>query len=75
MAEARVAVETSAQARQLQDLCAERCSMPYRAPELFNIQAGDRLDERTDVWVRGLGWGISAGVDGWCGVSDDTIAM
>ena len=51
MAEARVEVETSAQARQLQDLCAERCSMPYRAPELFNVQVGDRLDERTDIWV------------------------
>ncbi|XP_043224684.1 serine/threonine-protein kinase 16-like [Amphibalanus amphitrite] len=53
MAEARVEVETSAQARQLQDLCAERCSMPYRAPELFNVQAGDRIDERTDIWSLG----------------------
>lgn len=53
MAPARVEVQTSAQARQLQDQCAERCSMPYRAPELFNVQAGDVLDERTDIWSLG----------------------
>ncbi|XP_037088920.1 serine/threonine-protein kinase 16-like [Pollicipes pollicipes] len=53
MAEARVTAETGAVARHLQDLCAERCSMPYRAPELFNIQAGHTLDERTDIWSLG----------------------
>ena len=69
MAEARVEVETSAQARQLQDLCAERCSMPYRAPELFNVQAGDRLDERTDIWVRRLAAGD------WCGGVSEGLSL
>ena len=33
------------------DDCAENCSMPYRAPELFSCDIGTRIDERTDLWV------------------------
>lgn len=38
-------------ARTLQDIAAERCSMPYRAPELFNVESYCMVDERTDIWV------------------------
>jgi len=26
--------------------------MPYRAPELFNVESYCMVDERTDIWVR-----------------------
>ena len=35
----------------LKDEAAERCSMFYRAPELFNPDLGSSIDERTDIWV------------------------
>ena len=38
-------------AQRLQDDAAERCSMTYRAPELFNVQSPSTIDERTDIWV------------------------
>jgi len=50
-AEARVSVESGRQARAVQDIAEERCSMPYRAPELFNVEPGTVIDERTDIWV------------------------
>jgi hypothetical protein len=34
-----------------QDVAAERCSMPYRPPELFNVNSRCDIDERTDIWV------------------------
>lgn len=40
-------------AQRLQDDAAERCSMTYRAPELFNVQSPSSIDERTDIWVSG----------------------
>ena len=52
MTSARVQVCGSQDAQKLQDLAAERCSMPYRAPELFNVESYCVIDERTDVWVR-----------------------
>lgn len=36
----------------LQDEAAERCSMLFRPPELFNVEPGTSVDERTDIWVR-----------------------
>ena len=48
----RVTISTHSQAQYLQDLCAERCSMPYRSPELFQVDSKCSIDERTDVWVR-----------------------
>lgn len=51
MAIARVQVCGTQAARVLQDLAAERCSMPYRAPELFNVESYSMVDERTDIWV------------------------
>ncbi|GAB1611324.1 serine/threonine-protein kinase 16-like [Argonauta hians] len=50
---ARTEVTTMSQARTLQDIAAERCSMQYRAPELFNVEKGCSIDERTDIWSLG----------------------
>lgn len=53
VAPAKVQVCGSQDAQKLQDLAAERCSMPYRAPELFNVKSFCVVDERTDVWSLG----------------------
>jgi serine/threonine kinase 16 len=39
----------------VQDLAAEQSSMPYRAPELFDVKTGTTLDEKVDIWVCPLG--------------------
>ncbi|KAI8990797.1 kinase-like domain-containing protein [Mycotypha africana] len=36
-----------------QDNAAENCSMPYRAPELFDVKVGTTLTEKVDVWSLG----------------------
>jgi len=51
---ARVHIETRQQALLAQDVAAERSSMPYRAPELFDVKTGVTLDEKVDVWVSGF---------------------
>lgn len=53
VAPARVKVCGSQAAQTLQDVAAERCSMPYRAPELFNVESYCMVDERTDIWSLG----------------------
>ena len=53
MAPARVEIKSYKAAQRLQDDAAERCSMTYRAPELFNVESPSTIDERTDIWVRG----------------------
>lgn len=50
---ARVEINTPSQSHILQDEAAERCSMFYRAPELFNPDLGSSIDERTDIWSLG----------------------
>lgn len=35
----------------MQDLAAERCTMPYRAPELFTVKLHSIVDEKVDIWV------------------------
>lgn len=52
-AKARVEISTPSIGRVLQDEAAERSSMLYRAPELFNAEVGTTVDERTDVWSLG----------------------
>lgn len=37
----------------LQDIAAEHSSMPYRAPELFDVHTGQTLDEKVDIWSLG----------------------
>ncbi|XP_012289091.1 serine/threonine-protein kinase 16 [Orussus abietinus] len=51
--QARVKISSAHAAQSLQDLAAERCSMPYRAPELFNVESYCIVDERTDIWSLG----------------------
>ncbi|KAF9979093.1 hypothetical protein BGZ73_006330 [Actinomortierella ambigua] len=53
MARARVKIQTRQQALFEQDLAAEQCSMPYRAPELFDVKTGSTLDEKVDIWSLG----------------------
>ncbi|CAG7728810.1 unnamed protein product [Allacma fusca] len=53
VARARVEVTNSVDARKLEEIAAERSSMPYRAPELFNIPSQTMIDERTDIWSLG----------------------
>eukprot|EP00093_Oithona_nana_P013412 13412.XXX_650767_651952_1 [CDS] Oithona nana genome sequencing. len=50
---ARVKVRTHSDAQYLQDMAAERCSMPYRAPELYQVDSKCDIDERTDIWSLG----------------------
>ncbi|KAF8573020.1 other/NAK protein kinase [Ramaria rubella] len=50
---ARVKVETRSQALAQQDLAAEQSTMPYRAPELFDVKTGSTLDEKVDIWSLG----------------------
>jgi len=50
---AKVNVSDSKTAMALQDCAAERCTMPYRAPELFNVSTSSLIDERTDIWSLG----------------------
>lgn len=33
------------------DLAAEQSTMPYRAPELFDVKTGTTIDEKVDIWV------------------------
>jgi len=50
---ARVCVNNMKEAQYLQDTAAERCSMPYRPPELFSVSSKCEIDERTDIWSLG----------------------
>lgn len=50
---AKIDVSTRQKAVQLQDLASEHCTLPYRAPELFDVRTGSQIDEKVDVW--GLG--------------------
>lgn len=44
-----------------QDWAAQRCTISYRAPELFSVQSHCVIDERTDVWVRSVRLGAWVG--------------
>merc|ERR1739838_560080 len=51
MAVAHTDVECSRSARNLQDLASERCTLPYRAPELFDARMCSFVNEKVDIWV------------------------
>ncbi|XP_064455313.1 serine/threonine-protein kinase 16-like [Ornithodoros turicata] len=53
MGRARLDINKTSEAIALQDLAAEKCSMPYRAPELFNVESHTSIDERIDIWSLG----------------------
>ncbi|KAI9282655.1 kinase-like domain-containing protein [Sporodiniella umbellata] len=50
---ARIEIKSKKMAQQIQDEAAEHCSMPYRAPELFDVCAHPRIDEKVDIWSLG----------------------
>ncbi|KAG9098086.1 hypothetical protein FS749_004718 [Ceratobasidium sp. UAMH 11750] len=50
---ARIPIETRSQALTQQDLAAEQSTMPYRAPELFDVKTGTTLTEAVDIWSLG----------------------
>ncbi|WFD34403.1 non-specific serine/threonine protein kinase [Malassezia cuniculi] len=50
---ARVHIRSRREAVSHQDMAAEHSSMPYRAPELFDIKTDTTLDEQTDIWSLG----------------------
>lgn len=37
----------------VQDIAAEHSTMPYRAPELFDVKTGSVIDGKVDVWSLG----------------------
>lgn len=51
--EARVEILGQADAMKLQDEAGEKCSLSYRAPELFQVESCAIIDERTDIWSLG----------------------
>ncbi|XP_062354030.1 serine/threonine-protein kinase 16 isoform X1 [Cinclus cinclus] len=52
MNQARIEVSSSQEAMAVQDWAAQRCTISYRAPELFTVPSQCVIDERTDIWVR-----------------------
>lgn len=52
-APARLQICGQQEAQRLQDTAEERCSIVYRAPELFSVQSYCMIDERTDIWSLG----------------------
>ncbi|KZT52201.1 other/NAK protein kinase [Calocera cornea HHB12733] len=50
---ARIPIKTRQQALVQQDLAAEQSTMPYRAPELFDVKTNHTLTESVDVWSLG----------------------
>uniref|UniRef100_H2LFF4 non-specific serine/threonine protein kinase n=2 Tax=Oryzias latipes TaxID=8090 RepID=H2LFF4_ORYLA len=53
MNRARIEVKGSREAMTLQDWAAQRCTISYRAPELFHVESHCIIDERTDIWSLG----------------------
>merc|ERR1719440_1955985 len=50
---ARKKITSRTEALLLQEDAAQNCSMPYRAPELFDVPSDATIDERTDVFSLG----------------------
>jgi len=50
---ARKKIGSRQEALLLQEDAAQNCSMPYRAPELFDVPSNATIDERTDVFSLG----------------------
>lgn len=44
-------VRGTREAMTIQDWAAQRCTISYRAPELFNVESHCIIDECTDIWV------------------------
>ena len=50
---ARKRITNRQEALLLQEDAAQNCSMPYRAPELFDVPSDSTIDERTDIFSLG----------------------
>ncbi|KAI9474168.1 MAG: kinase-like domain-containing protein [Benjaminiella poitrasii] len=50
---ARIPIQTRQDGLLQQDIAAENSTLPYRAPELFDVQTGTTLDEKVDIWSLG----------------------
>ncbi|VDL69345.1 unnamed protein product [Nippostrongylus brasiliensis] len=50
---APIRIDTARDQQHAIDEAAELCSMPYRAPELFNCEIGTVITESTDLWSLG----------------------
>ncbi|ORZ03739.1 kinase-like domain-containing protein [Syncephalastrum racemosum] len=50
---ARIPVKSRRDAMMQEELAAEYSTMPYRAPELYEVQPGKELNEKVDIWSLG----------------------
>jgi len=46
-------ITSRSQAIAVQDAAAEHSTLPYRAPELFEVQTGKTIDTKVDIWSLG----------------------
>lgn len=53
VASSPIPVTSQSLALQIQDQAAEHSTMPYRAPELFDVRTGSVVDTKTDIWSLG----------------------
>lgn len=53
VSKARIPIRTRQDGLLQQDIAAENSTIPYRAPELFDVQTGTTLDEKVDIWSLG----------------------
>lgn len=53
IAESPIAISTRSLAIATQDIAAEHSTMPYRAPELFDVKTGTVIDTKVDIWSLG----------------------
>lgn len=50
---ARIHVRNRQQALALTDFALEHCTLPYRAPELIDVETNTEITEKTDIWSLG----------------------
>ncbi|KAL7061716.1 hypothetical protein AAHC03_0267 [Spirometra sp. Aus1] len=50
---AEIHISSASEAASFSDFVAENCSLPYRAPELFQITTGSVVTEKADLWSLG----------------------
>ncbi len=53
LAPSPIPITSASQAIAVQDEAAEHSTMPYRAPELFDVRTGSVVDTKVDIWSLG----------------------
>ena len=53
LAPSPIAITSRSLALAVQDAAAEHSTMPYRAPELFDVKTGSIVDSKADIWSLG----------------------